>query len=101
MIPNMQTWRNPWWILLSGVFPVGILLALAGQIFYIISPQLSADEISNWYFLGSSLIALFLGQLGYFLYLRFYQKETNICYTLSVFFVYLIWLFVYVATSYE
>ena len=95
----MQTWRNPWWILLSGVFPVGILLALAGQIFYIISPQLSADEISNWYFLGSSLIALFLGQLGYFLYLRFYQKETNIWYTLSVFFVYLIWLFVYVATS--
>ena len=71
----MQNWRSPWWILVSGVFPVGALLALATQIYYIIVPQLNAESKTAWFALGLSLSILGLGQLGYYLYLHLYCNK--------------------------
>lgn len=89
----MQNWRNPWWILLTGVFPTGALLALATQIFYIISPQLKASSLMAWAGLGTGLLLMLLGQLSYFLYLRWQEKDSHLFFHLVVYFSTFIWFY--------
>ncbi|HOY18482.1 MAG TPA: MSEP-CTERM sorting domain-containing protein [Haliscomenobacter sp.] len=95
----MQNWRNPWWIALSGIFPVGALLALIGQIFYIIEPLLNPAQKNSWYALGGSLGILCMGQLAYFLYLRMRNKKSSLGYTLLISMLYGAWLYSYVASA--
>jgi len=89
----MQNWRSPWWILLTGVFPSGALFALATQIFYIISPQLKADSLVAWAGLGVGLLLMWLGQLIYFLYLRWQGKDSHLFFHLVVYFSTFIWFY--------
>ncbi|WP_421799273.1 MSEP-CTERM sorting domain-containing protein [Haliscomenobacter sp.] len=91
----MQNWRSPWWILVSGVFPVGALLALATQIFYIIAPQLDGESKTAWYILGISLSLLGLGQLGYYLFLHFNRAKSNLYYHIAVYILFFCWLLGY------
>ncbi len=91
----MQNWRSPWWILVSGVFPVGALLALATQIFYIIAPQLNAEGKTTWFALGLILSLMGLGQLGYYLYLHFSRKKSSLYYHIAVYVLYFCWLLGY------
>lgn len=91
----MQNWRSPWWILVSGVFPVGALLALATQIFYIIAPQLNGESQNAWYALGVSLSLLGLGQLGYYLFLHFNRAKSSLYYHIAVYVFYFCWLLGY------
>lgn len=88
----MQNWRSPWWILISSVFPVGALLALATQIFYIIEPQLTGESKTAWFALGLSLSLMGLVQLGYYLYLHFSRKKTSLSYHIAVYVLYFCWL---------
>ena len=88
----MQNWRSPWWILISSVFPVGALLALATQIFYIIEPQLTGESKTAWFMLGLTLSLMSLGQLGYYLYLHFSRKRTSLAYHIAVYVLYFCWL---------
>ena len=88
----MQNWRSPWWILVSGVFPVGALLALATQIYYIIVPQLNGESKTAWFALGLSLSLMGLGQLGYYLYLHFSRKKSSLYYHIAVYVLYFCWL---------
>lgn len=91
----MQNWRSPWWILLTGVFPTGALLALATQIFYIISPQLKANSLMAWTGLGVGLLLMLLGQLIYFLYLRWQGKESHLFFHLAVYFSTFFWFYAF------
>lgn len=91
----MQNWRSPWWILVSGVFPVGALLALATQIFYIISPQLDGESKTLWYILGICLSLLGLGQLGYYLFLHFTRAKSSLYYHIAVYVLFFCWLLGY------
>jgi hypothetical protein len=91
----MQNWRSPWWILLTGVFPIGALLALAAQIYYIISPQLPPDSKAAWYGLGGSLLLLGLGQLVHFLYLYLSKRENNLWGSILSFLLYAGWLYAF------
>ena len=91
----MQNWRSPWWILVSGVFPVGALLALATQIFYIIAPQLDGKSKTAWYTLGISLSLLGMGQLGYYLFLHFKRAKSSLYYHIAVYVLFFCWLLGY------
>lgn len=95
----MQNWRSPWWVLLTGVFPTGALLALGAQIFYILAPQLENPSKVLWYLMGSGLGILLLGQLTYFFNLQFKGGQSSIYFHAGIYLLTCAWLYAYLQTS--
>src|SRR3970040_1222530 len=64
----MQSFRNPWWPLITTTVPVAILYYIFREAVVLVADQLSATQVTAWTFVAASCAFIGLLHTGYVLW---------------------------------